>query len=226
MKITYYGHSAFGIEINDINILVDPFISGNPSAAHIDINTLKADYIIITHAHYDHVMDVETIVERTKATLISNHEIIVYYKEKKGLEGHEMNYGGSWDFDFGRLKMVNAIHSSTFLDGSSGGNPVGYVLQSGDKTIYIAGDTALSMDMKLIPMFHKLDLAILPVGGNFTMDVEEALVASDFVECDRVMGVHYDTAELIKIDHELSKEAFKKKGKELILLDIGDQLTV
>lgn len=220
MKITYFGHSALGIEIDNINILVDPFITGNPKASIIDINSLKADYIIITHAHYDHVMDVEALVKQTGATLISNHEIIVYYKEK-GLEGHEMNYGGSWDFDFGRLKMVNAIHSSTFLDGASGGNPVGYVLESKDATIYIAGDTALTMDMKLIPLFHKLDLAILPVGGNFTMDVEEALVASDFIECNKVMGVHYDTAAYIEIDHEVSKRKFKEKDKELLLLDIG-----
>lgn len=220
MKITYFGHSALGIEIDNINILVDPFITGNPKASIIDINLLKADYIIITHAHYDHVMDVEALVKQTGATLISNHEIIVYYKGK-GLEGHEMNYGGSWDFDFGRLKMVNAIHSSTFLDGASGGNPVGYVLESKDATIYIAGDTALTMDMKLIPLFHKLDLAILPVGGNFTMDVEEALVASDFIECNKVMGVHYDTAAYIEIDHEVSKRKFKEKDKELLLLDIG-----
>lgn len=223
MNIHFYGHSAIGIEVDGINILVDPFISGNPKASHIDIQSLKADYILLTHAHYDHVMDVEAIVENTNATLISNHEIIVYY-DKKGLKGHEMNAGGSWDFEFGRLKMVNAVHTSTFLDGSNGGNPVGFVLKTKDKTIYISGDTALTMDMKLIPLFHKVDLAIFPVGGNFTMDIDEAIIASDFVECNKVLGVHYDTSELITIDHQEAINKFKDKGKELILMDIGEKI--
>lgn len=225
MKVTYYGHSSFSIEINGKTILVDPFISPNPQAAHIDINTLNVDYILITHAHYDHVMDVEALAKRTNATIISNHEIVTYY-EKSGFKGHGMNHGGSWNFDFGKIKMVNAVHSSSFPDGANGGNPAGYVLQSDNKTIYIAGDTALTMDMKLIPLFFKLDLAILPIGGNFTMDVEEAVVAADFVECGHVLGVHYDTAPLIAIDKEAAKNKFSAKGKNLTLLGIGESLTV
>ena len=223
MKITYYGHSSLGIEIDGIHIIVDPFITANPKASNIDISTLKADYILLTHAHYDHVVDVEAIAGRTNATLIANFEIITYYGQK-GLNGHAMNYGGSWNFDFGTVKMVNAIHTSSFPDGTYGGNPCGFVIQRKDKTIYIAGDTALTMDMKLIPMFHKPDFAILPVGGNFTMDIEEALVASDFIACNKVLGVHYDTSELITIDHEASKRKFTDQGKELILLQIGENI--
>lgn len=226
MKITYYGHSALGLEINGKHILVDPFISGNPVAASVDINTLNADYILLTHAHYDHVMDVEAIVDRTKAKLISNHEIIKHYTNTKQYEGHEMNFGGSHEFDFGTLKMVNAIHSSSFLDGTNGGNPAGYVISSGGKTIYISGDTALTWDMKLIPMFFKLDLAILSIGGNYTMDINEALIAADFVECDKIMGMHYDTMPILSIDHEEAKNKFKQKGKELLLLDIGGQISI
>lgn len=226
MKITYYGHASLGLEINGKHILVDPFISGNPKAANIDISTLKADYIFLTHAHYDHVLDVEAIVDRTKAKIISNHEIVTYYSNHKKYEGHGMNPGGSWDFDFGRVKVVTAIHSSSFPDGTYGGNPVGFVIQSEGKTIYIAGDTALTWDMKLIPLFFKLDLAILPIGGNFTMDVQEAVVASEFIECDHILGDHYDTAEPITINHEKAIQAFKDKGKKLTLLAIGESISL
>ena len=226
MKITYYGHSSLGLEINGKHILVDPFISSNPKAASIDINSLKADYILLTHAHYDHITDVEAIVERTKAKIISNHEIVTYYETTKKYEGHAMNHGGSWEFDFGKVKLVSAIHSSSFPDGTYGGNPAGFVISSEGKTIYIAGDTALTMDMKLIPLFFKLDLAILPIGGNYTMDVEEALVAADFVECNKILGIHYDTAPYIEINHQEAKQKFLGKKKELVLLKIGDSLTV
>lgn len=225
MKITYYGHSALGIEANGKNLIVDPFISANPLAADIDVNTLSADYILLTHAHYDHVWDVEKLAEKTKAKIISNHEIVSYY-EAKGLKGYAMNQGGSRDFDFGSIKVVSAVHSSSFPDGANGGNPVGFVLKAADKTVYIAGDTALTMDMKLIPMFHKINLAVFPVGGNFTMDTDEALVASDFVACNRVLGVHYDTAAEIRISHDDAKAKFAHNNKELILLDINESLLV
>lgn len=226
MKIHYYGHAALGIEVNGKHILVDPFISGNPKAAAIKLENLKADYILLTHAHHDHVMDVEEIVTRTKAQIISNHEIVTYYNTHRKFEGHAMNQGGSWDFDFGRITAVNAVHSSSFLDGTYGGNPLGFIIEAEGKAIYLAGDTDLSMEMKLIPMFHQLDLAILPIGGNFTMDVKKAVVASDFIQCNRIMGIHYDTYPIIAIDHEVAIQQFKEKSKELILLKIGEVLTV
>ncbi|MDZ4329982.1 MAG: metal-dependent hydrolase, partial [Flavobacterium sp.] len=173
MKITFYGHASLGIEVGCKHIIVDPYISANPNAAHIDIDTLKADYILVTHAHGDHILDVEAIAKRTNAVIVSNAEIAGYYSQK-GFQSHPMNHGGSWNFDFGKLKYVNAIHSSSFPDGSYGGNSGGFVIEGEHKNVYIAGDTALSMDMKLIPMRTKLDLAILPIGDNFTMDVEDA----------------------------------------------------
>ncbi|MBP6181607.1 metal-dependent hydrolase [Flavobacterium sp.] len=220
MKITFYGHASLGIEIGDKNILVDPFILANPKAAHIDIDTLKADYILITHAHGDHILDVEAIAKRTHAVIVSNAEIAGHYGAK-GFQVHPMNHGGSWNFDFGKLKYVNAIHSSSFPDGSFGGNPGGFVIEGEHKNIYIAGDTALTMDMKLIPMRTKLDLAILPIGDNFTMDVEDAIVASDFLDCDKILGYHYDTFGYIEIDHEAAIRKFFDKGKDLMLLEIG-----
>lgn len=223
MKITFYGHASLGIELAGKHILVDPFISGNPLTASIDINTLKADYILLTHAHGDHVLDVESIAQRTKATIVSNAEIATYYSGK-GMNTHPMNHGGSWTFDFGKIKYVNAIHSSSFPDGTYGGNPGGFVIEGEHKNIYIAGDTALTMDMKLIPMRTKLDLAILPVGNNFTMDVEDAIIAADFVACDKILGYHYDTFGYIKIDHKKAIQQFFDKGKDLMLLAIGESI--
>jgi L-ascorbate metabolism protein UlaG (beta-lactamase superfamily) len=223
MKITFYGHASLGIEVSGKNILVDPFISGNPNAAHVDINALKADYILLTHAHQDHILDVEAIATLTNAVIVSTYEVATYFGNK-GFQYHPMNHGGSWEFDFGKVKIVSAIHSSSFPDGSYGGNPAGFVIEGEHKNIYISGDTALTMDMKLIPMRTKLDLAILSIGNNFTMDVEDAIIAADFVDCDKVLGVHYDTFGYIKIDHVAAKKKFFDAGKDLMLLEIGQSI--
>ncbi|MFI2742340.1 metal-dependent hydrolase [Zhouia sp. PK063] len=226
MKITFYGQNSLVIEVDDYQIVVDPFISANPNAKDkIEIKDVKADFILVTHAHGDHVTDVETIAKENDATIVSNAEIATYYGEK-GFTTHPMNHGGSWQFPFGKLKYVNAIHSSTFPDGTSGGNPGGFVLQAGGKTVYIAGDTALTFDMKLIPMFFKLDLAILPIGDNFTMGIDEAVVAADFVACDTILGCHYDTFGYIEIDHAEAQEKFTKANKKLHLLEIGESITL
>ncbi len=223
MKITFYGHASIGIEVSGKHILIDPYISANPKASHIDINSLKADYILITHAHQDHILDVEAIAKRTNAVIVSNYEIAMHFASK-GLKYHPMNHGGSWDFDFGNVKYVNAIHSSSFPDGSYGGQPGGFVIEGEHKNIYIAGDTALTMDMKLIPMRTKLDLAILPIGNNFTMDVDDAIVASDFLDCDKVLGYHYDTFGFIEINHDEAKKKFFDADKDLMLLEIGESI--
>ncbi len=225
MKITFYGHACLGIEVSGKNIIVDPFITGNPKAAHIDINTLKADYILLTHAHQDHTLDVEAISTRTGAVVVSNYEIASHYGSK-GLNYHPMNHGGSWNFDFGKVKYVTALHTSSFPDGSYGGQPGGFVIEGEHKNIYIAGDTALTMDMKLIPMRTQLDLAILPIGSNFTMDVDDAIIASDFLDCDKVLGYHYDTFGYIEINHAEAKKKFFDAGKDLMLLEIGESISL
>lgn len=224
MKITFFGHACLGIQIKDINILVDPFITGNEKASHIDIDSIKADYILITHAHQDHILDVEAIAERTGATIVSNYEIVVHY-QNKGFKGHPMNHGGSWQFDFGKVKYVNAIHTSSFPDGSYGGQPGGFIIQS-DKTIYIAGDTALTYDMRLIRKQFDLDLAVLPIGDNFTMGVDDAVQAARYVDCDLVLGYHYDTFGYIEIDKPKAKAKFDSKLKRLVLLDIGASMEI
>jgi L-ascorbate metabolism protein UlaG (beta-lactamase superfamily) len=225
MKITYLGHAALSIEVQGSYVIVDPFVSPNELAKDIDINSLKADYILLTHAHEDHIVDVEAIVKNTGAKIISNFEIVNHYGAQ-GIEGHPMNHGGSWQFDFGRVTYTNAIHTSSFPDGSYGGQPGGFLLETAGGNIYIAGDTALTMDMKLIPMQCQIDLAVLPIGDNFTMGINSAVIASDFVECKKVLGYHYDTFGYIMIDHEKAKDTFAKAGKELVLLPIGDSLTL
>ena len=225
MKITFYGHACIGIEISGKHILVDPFISGNPKASHIDIKNIKADFILLTHAHNDHTLDVEAIAKSNDTVIVSGYETAAYYGNK-GFKYHSMNHGGSWQFDFGKVKYVAAIHSSSFADGTYGGNPGGFVIEGEHKNIYISGDTALTMDMKLIPMRTKLDLAIFPIGSNFTMDVEDAIMAADFVDCDKILGCHYDTFGFIVINHEEAKKKFFDAGKDLMLLEIGASISL
>lgn len=225
MNITFYGHASFGIEVNGKHILVDPFITVNPKAAHISIENLKADYILITHAHQDHVLDVEAIAKRTGAIIISNYEIVNYFMAKD-LSGHHLNHGGTFTSDAFSAKYVNAIHTSSFADGSYGGEPGGFVLTANNKSVYIAGDTCAHYDMKLIPMFAKLNAAILPIGDTFTMGVDEAIIASDFVQCDSVIGCHFNTFPPIEINTEEAKSKFASKSKELTLLEIGASISI
>lgn len=226
MKITYLGHSCLSIETRDKTLLIDPFISQNPLAKHIDINKIYANYILLTHAHEDHILDAEAIAKRTGAKIISNYEIVTHF-QNKGIEGHPMNIGGKWKFDFGTLHSTIAHHTSSFPDGNYGGQPGGFVLETTNHRLYIAGDTALTYDMKLIPeVIGELDIAILPVGGNFTMGVDEALKASKLLECNTVLGYHYDTFGLIEIDKIAAQNKFTKARKELILLPIGDNIKI
>ena len=225
MKITFYGHSTFEIDFNGTKLLFDPFFTGNPLHSNFDTNQLNAKWILVSHGHGDHVSDVEDIAKNNGAKLISNYEVVKWF-EKKGVTGHPLNHGGKYTFDFGRVKYVNALHTSSFPDGKYGGQPGGFVIETDSGNIYIAGDTALTLDMKLIPMRTKIDLAVLPIGDNFTMGVEDAILASDFIECNRILGCHYDTFGFIEIDHDDAKKKFAAKGKDLLLLDIGESVEV
>ena len=225
MEVKFLGHGCLEISVNNKYIIVDPFISGNPLNKTINLNSLNPDYIFITHAHQDHVLDVEKIAEKSKATIVSNFEITTYY-EKLGYNVHRMNHGGKWEFDFGLAKYVNAIHTSSFANGEYGGNPGGFIIKSNNKCIYIAGDTALTYDMKLIPLEFNLDLAVLPIGDNFTMGIEDALIASDFIECNNILGYHYDTFGYIEINKEDAKNKFKSRSKTLHLLEFGEMIKI
>lgn len=225
MDFTYYGHSCFLVKVNGKEILFDPFISENPLAAHIDIGNINPDYILLSHGHGDHVSDVEQIARQSDASIISTFEVTSWF-EKKGLKGHPMNYGGKWSFDFGTVKMVNAVHSSSMPDGSYGGNPAGFVVDSDNGTFYYAGDTALHQDMKQIREEFNLSCAVLPIGDNFTMGIEDALKASDYVGTDTIIGVHYDTFPYIEIEKEKTQELADKANKKVILPEIGTSINL
>lgn len=222
MKITFYGHSCFGLEIEGINLLFDPFISPNPMAASIDVNSIPCDFLLLSHAHQDHMADALSIAKRTGATLVSTFEVASWFGNQGIEKVQPMNHGGSLSLPFGKVKVVNAIHSSSFPDGTYGGNPAGFVISTpkeGD--FYYSGDTALTYDMKLINEEFDIKFAFLCMGDLFTMGVEDALKAADFVGTDDVVGMHFDTFPPIKIDHEAAKKLFEENGKTLILPEIG-----
>ncbi len=222
MKVTYYGHSCFAAQVGNRTLLFDPFITGNELARNVDVKSIRADYILATHGHSDHVGDVAEIAKRTGATLIAGYEVAVWFGKQGVQKAHPMNHGGAARFDFGRVKYVSAIHSSSLPDGSYGGNPGGFVVETNEGNFYHSGDTALTMDMKLIGESTKLKFAALCIGDNFTMGVEDAIKAADFVQCTTVLGLHYDTFPPIKIDHAEATQKFSAAGKSLLLMKPGE----
>ncbi len=226
VKVTYYGHSCFGVEIKGKHLLFDPFITYNEQAKAIDVKKVKADYMLISHGHEDHIADAVTIAKNTGAKVISSWEIVNWLKGQGVENGHPMNIGGKIKLDFGDIKCVTAQHSSSFPDGSYAGNPMGFVVESTDGNFYYAGDTALTYDMKLIGEYRKINFAFLPIGDNFTMGVENAMIASDFINCRRIIGMHYNTFGYIKIDTKEAVDKFQKSGRELMLFGIGETRTM
>jgi L-ascorbate metabolism protein UlaG (beta-lactamase superfamily) len=226
MNIKYLGQSSFLIETKGKTLLFDPMITSNPMADHINVDQIKPDYILLTHGHGDHVADAEYIAKQSGAKIISNYEVVSWY-EQKGLDGHPMNLGGKWTFDFGTVKYVNAVHSSMLPDGSYGGASGGFVVYNDEVCFYVAGDTALTLDMQLIPRTcPKLDFAILPIGDNFTMGYDDAVIAAEFVQCDKIIACHFDTFGYIKVDHQAVLDAFAKASKTIVIPQIGENITL
>ncbi|MBF9254366.1 metal-dependent hydrolase [Pontibacter sp. 172403-2] len=226
MQITYYGQSCFLIQIDKHRVLFDPFISPNELAAEIDVDGIKADFILLSHGHSDHVADAERIAKNNSATLVANFEVANWFGDKGVEKTHPMNPGGKVTLPFGTVKMVTAIHSSSMPDGAYGGVATGFVVETENKAFYFAGDTALTYDMKLIPEQFDLDFALLPIGDNFTMDIHDAVLAADFVQVDKIIGMHYDTFPYIRIDKEEVQEVAQLAGKELILMEIGQTINL
>ncbi len=210
------------MQVKNLTLLFDPFISGNPLAKAIDVKSVPTDFILVSHGHEDHLADAVAIAKRTNALVIANFEVATWLNKRGAPRVHPLNHGGGFQFDFGRAKFVNAIHSSTMPDGAFGGNPGGFVVESAEGNFYYSGDTALTLDMKLIGESTKLKFAVLCIGDNFTMGPDDAVKAAEFVRCNEVLGVHYDTFPPIKIDHAAAKEKFKAAGKNLHLLRIGE----
>lgn len=223
MKYTYYGQSCFLLEADGKKFLFDPFITHNPLAKNIDINSIQADYILVSHGHGDHVADLVHIANQTNAQVIAMVEVAEWISKQGVKNVTDINFGKS-KFDFGLLRTVWAVHSSSNPDGSYGGNPAGFILELAGKTIYFAGDTALTLEMKLLAELHSLDYAILPIGGHYTMDVDDALIATKYLECDKVIGVHYNTFPPIQIDTKDAVAKFKRENKTLLLPAIGETI--
>jgi L-ascorbate metabolism protein UlaG (beta-lactamase superfamily) len=222
MNITYYGHACFEVVVKGKKLLFDPFISGNPLVKDIDIKKIHPDYILISHGHADHVGDVVAIAKQSNATVISNFEIVNWLQQHGVKNVHPMNTGGKFTFDFGSVKFFNAVHSSTLPDGTNGGIAGGFIIQSDEAHFYFAGDTGLTYDMKLIGEYMCVNFAMLPLGNNFTMGIDNAIIASNMINCNKIIGMHYDTFPYIVIDKNEALEKFHRAGKELILLNIGE----
>ena len=224
--LTFYGHSCFSVTITGKKILVDPFISPNPLAKDIDISSIKADYVLITHGHEDHIADALDILKRTGAKLIANYEIVSWFGQQGIENAHPLNHGGSVQLSFGKLKFVNAVHSSVLPDGTYGGNPGGFVIEADDVNCYLSGDTALTYDMKLLGEFHKLDWAVLCIGDNFTMGHEDAAICAEWIGVKNVIGTHFDTFPYVEIDHGAATTSFSDKGITLHIPVIGETLSL
>jgi L-ascorbate metabolism protein UlaG (beta-lactamase superfamily) len=199
ISLTWHGHATFSLNINGTRIVVDPFFADNNPSAKTPVDAVAADFILQTHGHGDHIADTVALARRTGATVIANFEICNWIGAKGHEKVHAMNTGGGYNFPFGRVKMTPALHSSGLPDGSYGGDPGGYLVTAVDKTIYIAGDTALFSDMALIGRAG-IDVAILPVGDNFTMGPDDSVLALEYLQPKIVVPGHYNTWPPIAID--------------------------
>ncbi len=219
MQLTFYGHSCFLFETGTHRLIIDPFLTGNPQAP-LTADKVKCDFILISHGHGDHVGDAVALAKRNNATVIANYEIATYCSNQ-GAKSHGMHLGGAHQFPFGKVKLTIAHHGSG-LQTEDGflylGNPAGFLIHAGGKTVYHSGDTGLFMDMQLIGQMNNLDVALLPIGDNYTMGVDDAVKAVEFLKPRVVIPMHYNTWELIAADpHDFSRkvQAFEVEAKLL-----------
>lgn len=226
MELTFFGHAAFQLKTDDVTLLFDPFITGNPLAASvITADDLNPDVILLTHAHGDHWGDTAPIALRTGALLVANYEICEYIKREHGHPRvHAMNTGGSWTFDWGKVTFVQATHSSSFPDGTYGGCPNGLVLHVGGKCIYNLGDTGPFAEMAWIGEEHEIDVALMPVGDCFTMGPRGAIRAASMLKPKLSIPMHYDTFPPIEIDMPEWEGGMADKGFETKVLAPGETI--
>lgn len=225
ISVRYLGHACFEFNFNGTKVLLDPFVTYNPLAKDINVSELKPDYIFLSHAHEDHVADLATIQAQSNATVAAIVETAGWVR-KQGIPDDkviEFNFGGTLSLPFGKVKMVYALHTNSTPDGAYGGAPCGFVFSIGDKKIYFAGDTALTLEMKLLADLN-LDWAFLPIGGHYTMDMYDAVKATDFINCKNVIGMHYDTFSPVTIDINEALKVFSEENINLNLLALGESI--
>lgn len=225
MKLTYLGHSALLIEEGHFKGIIDPFISGNPLSKTSMDSLVDITHIFVTHGHGDHIGDAVEIARANNALIIANHEICAYLNRFK-VRTHSMHIGGRRKFDFGTVKMTNALHGSGISDGGTiicGGNPCGFIIEVGGIKVYHAGDTGLTLDMKLLED-EKIDAAFLPIGGNYTMDADDAAIAAGFIKAKITVPIHYDTFGLIKADPFYFKS--KVNSSEVVVLELNESINI
>ncbi len=221
-KLTFLGHAGFLVEGETAKIVFDPFLTGNP-LAKAKPSDIKAEYMILTHGHGDHFGDAVEIAKSNNAMVIAPFELASYC-ESKGLKVHPMHIGGAFNFPFGRVKLTIAHHGSALPDGTYAGNPAGVLLTMDDKTFYHAGDTGLFYDMKLIGEMNQIHVAALPIGDNFTMGIDDALKATEFLQPEMVVPIHYKTFDVIDVDPEEFSSKAQSKGFKSQVLGIGEAL--
>ncbi len=224
MKLKYFAHSAFSLEIEGKHILIDPFLDDNPSSP-VKSNEVEADYIILTHGHNDHVGDTVKIAERTDAMIIGVYELVNYFS-KLGFRTHAMHIGGSHVFDFGKVKLTMAAHGSITPDFGYGGLAAGVIISANGKAIYHTGDTGLFGDMKLIGELNAIDILLLPIGDNFTMGIDDAVKAVEFINPKLCVPMHYNTFPIIETDPQVFLEKVSAAGFKAKLMGFGEEIVL
>ncbi len=224
MQIKYFGHSCFLMELAGHSVLFDPFLSANPLAKDLPWLSIKPDYVMVTHAHYDHILDAEHFLKEKDSTLIANFEIGTWMLKKGNYKVIKMNLGAKIETPFGRVRMTAAYHSSTLPDGQPGGNPGGYLIETEGKRIYFAGDTGLGPYIEFIGKHWSPDIAFLPISGKVVMDAEDAFIAANWLNCDHIIGMHYNAFPDLIIDTAVAQSIFDKGNKKLTLLTPGQTI--